>query len=104
MPVPFTCPQCRSTGTLPDSFTGTRVRCPSCRTISPVPCGDEVDVAPEATKPARPAPTPVGESPKPVRGTVQEPAPARSVLPLVLAVAGGGMAALLVVVAVAVKL
>lgn len=36
MPIPFTCPHCQRTGRLPDTFTGDKIKCPACQTVSPI--------------------------------------------------------------------
>lgn len=36
MPIPFTCPNCQRSGRLPDTFTGDKIKCPACQTISPI--------------------------------------------------------------------
>jgi S1-C subfamily serine protease/regulation of enolase protein 1 (concanavalin A-like superfamily) len=99
MPIPFTCPNCQRTGRLPDSFTGDRVKCPACQTISPVTIALEPEPAPPRRAPSPEVPVP----PRPVKPR-SVPSRARDedddetpAVPVALIVAGGAGAAVLAV-------
>ncbi len=48
MAIDFTCPNCQRSGQLPDNFSGNKIKCPACQTISPVANAEDViPLAPE---------------------------------------------------------
>src|SRR5438552_950928 len=62
MPIPMTCPNCQSTGLLPDTLLGRRVKCPSCGTVTTAeimtaPPLEVVPAAEDEGVPPREAPT-----------------------------------------------
>jgi S1-C subfamily serine protease len=92
MAASFTCPTCGRTGQIPEGFTGKKVRCPACKTVSSLD-DDTIPLAPEPVRPPSPAsalrvPTPPVP---PSRDEDDEPSG-----PPVVLLAGVGAAVLLV--------
>src|SRR5579883_855963 len=46
MPNRFVCPSCGASGRLPDGFQGDRIKCPACKTVSPLNAGGTAASAP----------------------------------------------------------
>jgi S1-C subfamily serine protease/regulation of enolase protein 1 (concanavalin A-like superfamily) len=92
MPIPFTCPNCQRSGRLPDSFTGDRIKCPACKTVTLITGYDVVpDEAPVPKPKPEPRPTPAPEHEQ----TTAHPAMSLDSQRTLVAW-GGGAAALLV--------
>ena len=83
MAIDFTCPNCQRSGRLPDNFTGNKIKCPACQTISPVAnTEDVIPLAPEPVAAARqraPDAETAGRRPAGARvpGRAQRPAPVK---------------------------
>jgi S1-C subfamily serine protease/regulation of enolase protein 1 (concanavalin A-like superfamily) len=100
MPTTFTCPKCGVTGRLPEGFSGDRVRCPSCKTVSPLHSNTYGLAEPEPAAPPkapRPPSTPPELSPSRPK-TPGQRAPASTPgarVPIALIAGAGGGGALL---------
>src|SRR5258707_4640732 len=104
MSLPFTCPSCGRNGRLPESFTGDRVKCPACQTISPVSRTIKdihQVIPPEPSRPTRVplATSPVASKPAPqpeIEDDDDETSGGRSLTPYIAAGRGDVAAALVV--------